>query len=120
MPNFLSGRDEKLSIKFNGSVFVVENLTEHYIELETLSFYYDSKIVSLDINKSLPPLSVKNISNVRYLNIDWDKLSFDDIDKDFAKNHRLEYGLALKYQQSGSSQGSSLFSKKSFSLIELI
>ena len=120
LPKYLSKSNDKIELVFNGASFTVKNMTDEFLKLERLSFYYGENIASTDLNVTLPPLSESNLTNIYNLPIKWHELEFNSLTREYAEKHEVIFGFAIKYQTSTLTNSSTLFTTKPIKLIELI
>jgi hypothetical protein len=101
-PKAFSASDKNLRATLEGDRLVITNLTQSYIKVEAISFYYQTKISTKQGDAiSLPPLGEND--SVRFFSFTHLLPSMDrtGITKQSRKASTVQFGLAIKYSVQG-------------------
>ncbi|WP_163373199.1 hypothetical protein [Endozoicomonas acroporae] len=86
VPRNMNFEDEKIKIEFDGYNFYVENKTESYITIDSLSFYHNSKIASSSkIGYELAPLAKSSFFSLNSLSLKKSAIDFPNMTLSEAK-----------------------------------
>ncbi|MCB5161259.1 hypothetical protein [Marinomonas algarum] len=121
MPNDFDLGEEEVILSMRSKKINAINNTDNYIGLNSLSFYYNGKIVNKhEMNLELPPGSKNYVIDIDSMPIDWDNISFSNVDKDLANSKKIEYGFAAKYKVVDTNIEKTLLKKRTYRLFDLI
>ena len=99
-PDYIN-EDNALRIEFRGKELRFVNKTKNFIQINTISTYYNDKIVSVDLGSEkieLPPLSSTRKPLYEYINYAIKEQSnYWKMTKDIAMGKSLSFGFAIKY-----------------------
>jgi len=124
MPRSYEAKDANLVLRFDGYKITFVNRTAKFIMIDSIAFYYNGKIaqrggLALEMapqSETLP----QNALDISRWPIDHKYLAFRGITKPVALQTEVEIGFAVKYRLVDTNKEQSFFSKKKYSLYELI
>ncbi len=120
-----TNEDKSLRIDFDGTEVWLVNKTNNYLQVKSISVYYNGKISDLKLGESaleLPPQSTKKEP------ILIDTLASDEvkaqalyqITKDSVMNRNILFGFAIKYMVVEQNIDKTLFNQKKYNLYDVI
>ncbi len=113
--------DKNISGNINRHQFNIENNTEFFVTVESLSIYYrDTIFTSKDVFLELPPNSQKNNLYLSFFEELLNFAQFSNLIKDDAENTFVNFGVAIKYKIINENIEKTLFQNKKFRLIDLL
>ncbi|MEA2072017.1 MAG: hypothetical protein U9O86_00360 [Campylobacterota bacterium] len=89
LPASYSADDDVLHVEFvneESENFIVSNKTNKFIQVNAISFYYDSEIITVEVNYKLPPTAVQEFS-----------IDLKKIDDKYLSSKSIKVALALEY-----------------------
>lgn len=89
LPASYSADDDVLHVEFineESENFIVSNKTNKFIQVNAISFYYDSEIITVEVNYKLPPTAVQKFS-----------IDLKKIDDKYLSSKSIKVALALEY-----------------------
>lgn len=98
------------SNKYGSLTAIVSNKTNQFIDLTSISTYYDGSIITLPLKIKLPPKANTLESDIR-IKIPSDKKDYLKINK---KNQKVNYGYALEYIKDG--KKANIYKTKDYSI----
>lgn len=120
-----SNSNKDLSISFNGKTqtYTLTNLTDMFIQIKSISLYYNNTIYNLTLNNDnneysieLSPHSIKDIS----LNRSIKESKYTNLTKSKAKKLINSFGFAIKYTKGQQNQNITLYKETKTSVYNLI
>jgi len=122
LPKYTS-EDENLKVVFDGKYLTFINKRKYYLQINSLSVYYDDKVGVFDFDKPIllspltksEPLLIDNPRTRKLINI-----SYYILTKKFAKLKNFKFGIAVRYFLSDKNQEKTLFSLKNYNLYEVL
>jgi hypothetical protein len=116
--------DHKLKLDFDGTYIGLSNLTDEFLTIDSVSFYYGNKIaIKNSLNIELSPqgqLTKENKLSIHSFPINRSKLAFSDLTIAKAKKLNPVYGFAIKYRTISDDKIKTLFQKRPYPLLDLI
>ncbi|WP_281649198.1 hypothetical protein [Parendozoicomonas sp. Alg238-R29] len=121
LPKSMIFEDGKVKVTFDGHNFHIQNKTESYITINSLSFYHNSRIASFSkLDYEVSPLAESVFSSLNNLTLNYRAIEFSNITKSKAQKKSIKYGIALKYKVINTNQEKTLFKTKPYILSNLI
>lgn len=116
MPKQFQINNQDIKINFfkrNYQNIEISNSSNSFIDVKTISIYYDDKIVTQSIDLKMPPNSIQKVS-----------VNLDKLGKKYLQvkgdNQKILTGLAVEYFHSSENKQKSLHKTYEYSLIDLI
>ena len=120
-PDTIMLADKKIELNYSGDVINIANKTRDYLNVDSISFYYDTKIVSrYKLQSEVPPNGTIELIPFSALPVEWEKLLFTEVTKQKAKSKNIEFGFAVKYRHVNTDKQLVLYSTKKYNLFDII
>jgi len=119
-PKELRLSDQAVDVILANGGITVANKTQHYISVDSISYYYNGRVVSQSLSEEIAPLSSRRVLNVSDLPIEKQRLAFRDVTKTEAQKTLVEFGLASKYRVVDLNREKTLLSINNYPLYELL
>lgn len=119
-PKELRLSDQAVDVILANGGITVANKTQHYISVDSISYYYNGRVVSQSLSEEIAPLSSRRVLNVSDLPIEKQRLAFRDVTKTEAQKTLVEFGLASKYRVVDLNREKTLLSINDYPLYELL
>lgn len=112
LPEYFFNKDKSISIEVNNKSMNIVNLTNNYINIESVSMYYNDNIKTIkNLNLKLPPQSVEknyNISSLEHYN--------NKLIEVKSKNQKVNYGFAISYYNQDVDKRNTLYKTKNYTI----
>lgn len=119
----LSMNDKNISVSVNNGTIYVQNATNSYIEIQSISIYGGKEVRENSINSSLSPQS-SNKSPYYVANLGGDLITkmftFNNVKLGDIRGKSIDFGIAIKYRVGNGSNFESLYVKRKFDVASLI
>ncbi len=120
---FNSNKDLTISFNNEERTFTLTNLSNNFIQIKSISLYYNSTIYNLSFNRNndtfsyeLPPKAIRTISLFR----DIKESRYTNITKSKAKNLTIDFGFAIKYSTGDQNSNKTMYNQNPTTLYKLI
>ena len=121
LPRKIIEKDNNIEVMLRDGIFNFTNKSSSYIEVNSVSFYYNGKIASLyNMSKELPPASEQNLTYLNRFPLEKNALDFLNVTKKMALKKNLNFGIAIKYRILDTNKEITLYQNNKYSLLELI
>jgi len=122
--NYLNqNKDIKINFNKKTKSYTLENLTNNFLQVKSISLYYNGSIYNLTVNKSndqfsveLAPKAVKKIGLYR----DFKESTYKKLTKNKAKSLKNRFGFAIRYTKGNQNNNITLYKENKKSVYELI
>jgi len=119
-PKELKLSDQAVDVTLSNGSITVANKTKSYISVDSISYYYNGRVVSQSLSEEIAPLSSRPVLNVRDLPIEKQRLAFSGVTKAKAQKTLVEFGLASKYRVVDLNREKTLLSTNNYTLYDLL
>lgn len=120
--NEYTSNDKIITQTLNGGLINIINNSNSFISIDSISIYYNDSISSKkNLSIELSPESKLTKINQLSINdfyINWEELTFRNVDKNMALKKQLEFGFAIKYRVVNTNKEHTLYTKKKLSLYD--
>ena len=121
LPRSFTASNKSLTLSMESGVLNIENKTNSFVNIDSLSFYHNGKISSkYKMGYELPPSSVLDIGSINFLPVNWESISFYSVTKNAAIKQKVEYGFAMKYRVINTNKEETLLKRNTYKLFDLI
>jgi len=119
-PKELKLSDQAIDVTLANDSITVANKTKSYISVDSISYYYNGRVVSQSLSEEIAPLSSRPVLKVSDLPIEKQRLAFNDVTKAKAQKTLVEFGLASKYRVVDLNREKTLLSTNNYPLYDLL
>ncbi|MGB1262527.1 MAG: hypothetical protein ACPG52_06425 [Cognaticolwellia sp.] len=117
-------QDTNIIQSFDGNKINISNISKEFITLQNIAFYYNDKVAILnDLNIEMAPESSFTKDNYIEINdfrIDWEEMKYANLTMGAAEKINTNFGFAVKYSIQSDSAEHTLYSKKSYKLVDIL
>lgn len=93
--------DDNLKMMFDGKHITVNNKTSKFLQIKSISTYYNNDIVTLQCDKELPPQSEANLNDIARQIVDYNftnQNNYLNMTYSIANKLKINFGFAVKYR----------------------
>jgi len=119
-PSNIRIRDDNLELLLSEGIIYLTNLSNRYLSLDNVAFYYNNEISSIQNSLDLPPHATKIEILFSKFRLKSEAISFENIDETKARKININYGFALKYRIVDLNKEITLYKTKKYNLFNLI
>lgn len=110
--------DKNISLHFDGKKIIITNKTSYFVQIKTISAYYNNNIDNQIYDLELPPKSYKEIffspSSIA------GQSYYQDINAQLAKSKNVSFGFAVKYRLVEMNTDKTLFKINKYNVYSLL
>jgi len=115
--------DKNLSFSYDGKNMTLRNLTKNYLQVRSISVYYNNDVSTVQCDIEIAPESY--INNLSYeTNSLYSSLKavrdYPDMTVNKAKKHTVSYGYAVKYRIAEANLDNTLYKKSEYKLLDVL
>lgn len=119
-PSFIEGKDKNLKLVFSDDIILLTNMSDNYLTVDNIAFYYNGQITSNNNSIDLPPQSTNVEILFSKFNVKSKYINFEQMTKEKAQNINIDYGFAVKYRIVDLDKGITLYKTQKYNLFDLI
>ena len=116
--------DNNLKLYFNGETIEFVNKTKNYLEIKSITIYYNNNITNHSYDKSieLPPNTYKNGFNINnYVNNEIiNDSNYESVTANSAKKSNFNFGFAVKYRIVEQNVDKTLYNTNAYNLYKVL
>lgn len=118
-----SNNDSQLAVSFDGSNIKITNKTDKYLQLKSISVYYNSEVSNIDDDKlfELPPETTKTVDAKYIVNPKIrNEAKYSSVTRQNAMSTNFSFGFAVKYSTSQQNVVTTLYKTNKYNLAKVL